>query len=227
MLRDDECLALVEQGVTRHPLDRPLLLAAVADPDVAWADRPLGVRDARLIALRCEWFGRWLDAVVDCAHCGQPLSLRVDLEAMGRCAPQAEAPVACGGMHFRLPTSRDLAFAAGCDGAEEATGALLSRLAIGDCDDAWSDERVAAIEAALEAADPLAQIMLDMACEHCGERFAAPLDIGAVFWDELTSHTARIVEDVHALATAYGWNEHEILAMSPSRRALYRRRIGA
>ena len=130
-------------------------------------------------------------------------------------------------MRFRLPTSRDLAFAAGCAGPEEAARALLARLTVDARVDGWPAERVAAVEAALETADPLTQVTLDVACEHCGERFAAPLDVGALVWDELAAHTATIVDDVHVLAQAYGWTESEILAMSPARRALYRRRIDA
>jgi hypothetical protein len=49
-LPDPHCLALYEQGLTRHPIDRALLLAATAD-GADWADRPLGERDAQLIAL--------------------------------------------------------------------------------------------------------------------------------------------------------------------------------
>ncbi|MBC7992310.1 MAG: hypothetical protein H7Z15_03590, partial [Rhizobacter sp.] len=56
-LSDNECLALVERGTPRHPLDRALLLAAVAEPGVAWADRSLGLRDACLMRLRSAWFG--------------------------------------------------------------------------------------------------------------------------------------------------------------------------
>jgi len=227
MLRDHECLTWVEQGVTRHPLDRPLLLAALADPDADWADRAVGRRDARLLALRCEWFGPWLDATIDCERCAKRLSLRVDLAAIGGCAAQDEAPVVCDGVRFRLPTSRDLAFAATFAGPEEAAKALFARLAIDARVDGWAEERITAVEAALDAADPLAQVTLDVACEHCGEHFAAPLDIGALLWDELAAHAAAVVDDVHALARAYGWSEPEILAMSSARRALYRRRIGA
>lgn len=224
--RDDECLELVQRGAMRHPLDRALLLATVAEPAVAWADRALGARDARLIDLRCEWFGRWFDALVDCECCGKALSLRVDLAAMLRCARRDETPVACDGVRFRLPTSRDLAFVAHEANAQAAVTALFRRLAVDGGIDGWSEDRVAAIDTALEAADPLAHIALDVACEHCGERFAAPLDIGAALWDELAAHAGRIVDDVHMLAQAYGWNEREILAMSPARRALYRERIG-
>ncbi|MBC7992234.1 MAG: phage baseplate protein, partial [Rhizobacter sp.] len=43
--------------------------------------------------------------------------------------------------------------------------------------------------------------------------------------DDLAAQAERVVDDVHTLAGAYGWNETEILAMSAARRALYKQRV--
>ncbi len=222
---DSDCLLLAERGATRHPLDRALLLAAVAQPEIDWADRPLGARDVCLIALRCAWFGPSFDAVLACKACGELLSLQVDLRRFAEPASESDSPVNVQGLRFRRPTTRDLAAITGRLDVDDAAEALLQRLALDGVPAGWSSDERAEVEAALDAADPLAHLTLDVSCEHCGHGFAAPLDIATALWEELAAHTARVIDDVHLLATAYGWTEPQILAMSPARRGLYKQRL--
>ena len=51
--------------------------------------------------------------------------------------------------------------------------------------------------------------------------WSAPLDVPAFVWAEVDAWTRRLLVEVHSLAAAYGWNEHEILALSPVRRLSY------
>jgi hypothetical protein len=74
----------------------------------------------------------------------------------------------------------------------------------------------------LEQADPLAETRISLSCPGCDHEWAEPLDIGAFLWEEIASRAKRLLVDVHALATAYGWTESEILSLSDSRRAFYR-----
>ena len=48
-----------------------------------------------------------------------------------------------------------------------------------------------------------------------------PLDVAAFFWTELNAWAVRLLREIHALASAYGWREADILALSPKRRDLY------
>jgi len=48
-----------------------------------------------------------------------------------------------------------------------------------------------------------------------------PLDIVAFFWEEISAKANRLLEEVHTLALAYGWNEMDILSMSVRRRQFY------
>jgi hypothetical protein len=230
-LADADCLLLAERGATRHPLDRALLLAHMAEPGTAWADQPLGARDACLIGLRCEWFGPWFDAVLACKACTQLLTLRLDLRRFVPVHAEADTPVEVAGLLFRRPTTRDLAAIAGRIGGadtndvDDATEHLCRRLAL----DPWPADGAApardAIDAALDAADPLADLLLELACEHCGQVQRAPLDIASTLWDEVSAEAARVIDDVHLLAGAYGWSEDQVLAMTPARRALYKQRV--
>lgn len=223
-LADADCLLLAEQGATRHPLDRALLLAHTAEPGTVWADRPLGARDACLIGLRCAWFGPRFDAVLVCKACGQLLTLQMDLRQFVP-AQWDDEPVTVAGFRFRRPTTRDLAAVTERIDVDDAAEQLCRRLAL----DAWLADGTApsreAIDAALDAADPLADLSLDVACDHCGQVQRAPLDIAATLWDELSTQAARVIDDVHLLAGAYGWSEGQVLAMTPARRALYKQRV--
>lgn len=220
-----QCLALWERGAARHPLDRALLLAAAAAPDVAWADRPLGARDAVLLALRCEWFGPAFEAQVGCPACGVLLAFTLDLQDFVQRAPQDDdAPVTVGASRFRRPTSRDLAPLVDAVDVDAAAQALLEGLAL-DGVRAWSTGERSAIEAALDAADPLAHVTLELACAHCAHRWPAALDIGSSLWDELAATAEQLLDDVHTLAGAYGWSEPEILALPPARRQRYIARV--
>ncbi|AGP60327.1 hypothetical protein [Streptomyces rapamycinicus] len=74
---------------------------------------------------------------------------------------------------------------------------------------------------AAERADPAADVTLNVACPECGEATPAELDIASYLWAELDHWARDLLLDVHLLATAYGWSEPQILALSPLRRRYY------
>ncbi|MCX4976625.1 hypothetical protein [Streptomyces sp. NBC_00620] len=77
------------------------------------------------------------------------------------------------------------------------------------------------IAEAAEAADPAADVTLNINCPECGTATRAELDIASYLWTELDAWARDLLLDVHLLATAYGWSEPEILALSPLRRRYY------
>ncbi|MEK8172977.1 hypothetical protein NKH77_40185 [Streptomyces sp. M19] len=74
---------------------------------------------------------------------------------------------------------------------------------------------------AAERADPAADLTLNIACPECGAATRAELDVAAYLWTELDAWARDLLLDVHLLATAYGWSEPEVLALSPLRRRYY------
>ena len=64
-------------------------------------------------------------------------------------------------------------------------------------------------------------IELQLACPDCGHPWAVPFDTVSFLWDEVGAWAERTLREVHLLASAYGWGEDEILALSPERRRRY------
>ncbi|MGW3652946.1 hypothetical protein [Streptomyces sp. NPDC000878] len=128
-------------------------------------------------------------------------------------------------VEFRLPGVADLAAAAR---AADPRGALLARClvaAVGDGVAVAADDLPVPVQRriaeAVEAADPGADLALNVACPECGAATRAELDIASYLWTELDAWARDVLLDVHLLATAYGWSEPEILALSPLRRRYY------
>jgi hypothetical protein len=110
----------------------------------------------------------------------------------------------------------------------DAPGALLRRcISVAkrgddDVDPASLPSGVAeAVARAMAEADPQAEVLLALDCPECGHRWSSPFDILSYLWDEIEDRATRLLREVHALASAYGWSERAILGMTARRRRLY------
>ena len=70
-------------------------------------------------------------------------------------------------------------------------------------------------------ADPAAEKRIEVICPACGVLTMALFDVVSFFWAEIEAWVTRTARDVHALASAYGWREADILGMGNARRQLY------
>lgn len=229
-MTDADLLRAWEQGRSAGPVARGLLLLAAAfpgrDPDEL-AALPVGRRDGLLLDLREQVFGPHVEALVDCPACGTRLEVEcttADLRAPDAAADFPAVTAAGVALRFRLPTSLDLLAAAAAGSVERARRALFERCVIPPDGLAAADlpaEAVGAVGRALADADPQAALALDVDCPGCGAAAAVPCDMVQFFWRELHAWAARTFREVHTLATAYGWPEDAILALSPRRRRTY------
>jgi rubredoxin len=223
-LTSAQLLALWEHGSTRHPLDRALLLFAQAVPELPaehLADRPLGECHAALMRLRWHSFGSRMLLWLDCPACGE----RMEFELLPEQLPAMQTPpesVEVAGQRYRCPTSRDLARVVGMTDSEQAAQQLLM-----DCaeDGAAAGEHREQIEAAIEQADPWADLSLSFQCPACGCEDAASFDVAGYLWEEVDVSARQLLNEVHLLAQAYGWSEAQILALSATRRGAYLARV--
>lgn len=232
-LQASDVLTLWERGAARHPLDRSALLAAAARPELpahAVVDLPLGAVNAGLLELRIATFGTVACCHADCGHCGERLEFEVDCPALLQSETEdaTSARVAeVAGLRVRAPSLRDLAAVAHCADATDGARRLLARCTLSGDGAQASDEALHAVERALEACDPNADLQIVLRCVACGHETGARLDAGTLLWDEIEARARALLNEVHQLARAYGWSEAEILALSPARRATYLAMVGA
>lgn len=229
-----ELLTLWEQGLSQTPLERGLTLVAAACPELSWEQvmqLSIGQRDHRLLTVREQQFGAQLVSVATCGACGEQLELSftVDQIRLPVLAVPAQIEVQQGDycVQVRLPNSQDLAALAQWPTAPlpELRRRLLERCLLSPVSE-LPEAMVEAIATQLATADPQADIQLDLCCPACGQTWQAIFDIGVFLWTEIHAWALRLLREVHILATAYGWSERDILAMSVQRRRWYLDLIG-
>jgi len=228
-----ELLGVWERFGALGPTERADALLGLALPGEHASDLPVGERDAHLLELRELLFGSSFDGAAECVRCGEPVEYSLSAETLAaerdRALPDDALELSVFGheLRFRLPTGADLAAAASAADVDGARTALLERCVVSATVDG-REEAAASLPAPVAAAlserlaqsDRLADVQLALTCPACDCAWTVVLDVGAWLWSELESWARRTVLDVHALASAYGWSEAEILALGP-RRELY------
>jgi hypothetical protein len=232
-----ELLTVWEHGVSQRPSQRALALLAVACTNEAPADKlarlTIGQRDERLLDLRERTFGPRLAAISACPACSEVLEFTVnaaDIRVAPASEPAETIDLAHAGyeLQFRLPNTLDLATVD--QSADRQTNSRhLLRRCVTSARRAGAEipaedlppEVVAAVSQRMAEADPQADVQLDLACPQCEHRWHSPFDIVSFFWSEINALALRLLNEVHALASAYGWSEAAILALAPVRRQAY------
>jgi hypothetical protein len=217
---------LWERCETCSAAQRALVLLAWALPDReidTLADWDLGLRDWHLLRLRRALFGSHLDGYTDCPACGERLEIALDARQLQDDVEPAPAPdYRCeDGQRYRLPSSRDLIAIGSIEDVDVAANALMERCAMGPLRVRSTSE----IEAALDSLAAERGFRLDLTCASCDEQWLFDFDPAGFVWEEIRARALELLDEVHQLASAYGWNERAILAMSATRRAAYLARI--
>lgn len=241
-LSASQLLALWEQGHGAPPYHLALLLLAGACPGQSMDDLAqlsIGRRDALLLTLR-EWtFGPRLAAVAACPACGEQVEFNVESADIRRIPPESGDDgfqLAENGyqVDFRLPCTADLKEASVQKDPDDVRAAILRRCIrkahrhSEEIDPEQVPEQLLeAVVAAMEKHDPQADMRFSLACPACGHGWSVLFDIVSFFWTEIRTWAPRTLQEVHQIASAYGWPEADILAMSPLRRASYLQMVGA
>ncbi|WP_068402965.1 hypothetical protein [Kribbia dieselivorans] len=191
--------------------------------------QPVGQAYAAALRLRVTLTSAPLEATAPCPQCGAVAEFAMDPAALlaehdatrprGVTLPAIRA--------WRVPTPDDLVAVADLPPAA-ARDALLRRCVSladppGDHDDParLPETSVADLEAAMMAADPLAEVRVDLVCPSCSAAFTCVADLGEFVWTEIETRARRLLHEVDVLARAYGWTEPDVLALSDPRRAAY------
>ena len=236
-----ELLRAWEACIGMHPAEKALYLLAFAHPEAKEELREIciGRRDALLLALREEIFGSILHSNAVCPGCGQMLDLEFRASDISS-APLADLPEEISlrfdefDILFRLPRAGDLLEISTFSDESRAKEVLLDRIIIevrkNGCCASWNDlppEAVKAVEERMALADPGGTTLIDIRCPDCEQSWTEVFDIVPFLWREIDAWAKRTLREIHIIASAYGWNEDEILSLSPLRRRIYLEMVGA
>jgi hypothetical protein len=214
-----DLLALQDAGEALSPPRRALLLAGQATGPALAADEPVGRVHARLLRLHEELAGPTLEGTVACASCGATVEFGVECsELLGAEGDIVADPPPLDGVAWRPVSYDDLAVAADAPDGHQAVAAVLARCAPGHATGNRAGELRPALSEAMAAADPLAEIELDLTCPDCSVPVRAELDVPAFTWAQVVTQAQALLVEVDALARVYSWSEAEILALSGARR---------
>jgi len=228
-----------ERGVNQHPVDRALtLLSACCEETTAeLAELSIGRRDARLLEAYERIFGPTLEGFAQCPQCGEQFEYRLSTRELALPLPATEQPMVvktaetC--LRLRPLNSLDLRAASDSPGVDRAFKLLLERCVMERDDrpgvslEDLPESALEQIASCLAQADPLAEILIDLTCCACSHCWQVLLDIEGFLWAKLSAMARRLLQQVHALARAYGWSESDIMALSAVRRQAYLEMVGA
>jgi hypothetical protein len=231
-----DLLTAWEEGLTQTPPRRALTLLMTAHPELP-QDRltklEIGYRNGLLIDLRETLFGPQLTGLASCPVCSERLELTLDVSdiKIGQSAePKTELSLSLPNyqIQYRLPNSEDLMLIERTNDLKQAENVLYERCVMSvehrgkrlNITELPSDV-LSQIETAMSEADPQAHVQLNLSCPVCRHNWLATFDIASFLWSEITAWAKRILKEVHTLASAYGWGERDILALSPMRRQYY------
>lgn len=234
-----QLLNLVDELTALEPLGRSVALwhAAEAErsPDLLWR-APVGCRDRALLDLRAREIGPTLELTQTCERCAEPVEFPAEVAALRLpTGPIDNTPfdVDAGDRRFRL---RHVSAADLLAVAREPRADLLLRCILADSAAEGPDRDEAppltatqrsAIDHALAAGDPQADIVFELDCPACKHHWSALLDIGEIVWTELQHRARRLLLEVDLLARVYHWSERQILELPSARRRHYLELAGA
>src|SRR6266851_564388 len=150
-----------------------LIVPAAEGTDVeSMASLPVGRLNSRLLELRRDLFGDGMEGLASCPACGQLVDLSFEvgeITAEPPADPPLVAELAGWSIEFRLPDSRDMQAAASCAGADAARLLLIDRCVLKVTSRSQTHpvadapaELIAAMEDAMAAADPQADVRFNL-----------------------------------------------------------------
>ena len=225
-LSGERILIAWERGLSMSEPWRPLALLEQSIPGSdlsSLAAMPLAERNARLLEVRALSFGRSIDAFARCPLCDASLEFELDTANLDIEAQATAEETWVEGeteMHMRLANTADLAAARDAVDDDEACALLLSRT-MGLASEQIDSNDHPDWLARFDQLNASAETRCVVTCDACAGRAEIDFDIAGFFWREVATAARRLLAEIHRLASAYGWSERSILAMSPARRLAY------
>lgn len=243
-LNGQDIVQIWEKGRGQSGLHRALVILEQAFSDCpreSVARLPIGQRDEWLFAVRTLTFGRRIPTLIACPLCGEQLEFEFEAAEVGvfvdsLSSPQSNEDTAITltlqdhpyMVEYRLLNSIDLAACDASGGVEAVRNALIRRCIVQASMDGIEvmanelpDGVIESLAKQVSDADPHALIEFDLNCPTCTAHWQSTFDIASYLWTEIDAQAKRLLREVHSLASAYGWSETDILALSDARRQFY------
>ena len=236
-LNSEDCLRIWEHTYAASPIGQALSILQVAHPESeydALADLPVGERDRSLLLIRQATFGDHFEAYDECPQCSKGVEYAFTATELRSESPAPDVVPALEleshqqTIELSPLTTRDL-LTINKQGEIDAMELLLQSNSLSANTKSWiltlepeqREDIATAIEAHLEQIDPLSNISFVSNCPYCPHEWEAPFDIGSFLWKEVSIEAKRLLQEIHILASRYGWSEREILRLSKTRRHVY------
>ena len=229
---EDELIVLEPAG---HPVVNLLRLACClaawhsTGEQVIWDELPAAELGAVALAIRQAWLGDMIRTEGFCADpaCREPMDIAFAISSYlahhrprpyrgvrpGRKAGWYE--LTNGGASFRLPTIGDLRAAVSAPDPE----LFLRERCVTPASVPSAVAR--RISRAMDAMSPSLDGPVTAQCPGCGGSVVFEFDPLTYALAELRDAASGLYEEVQLIASAFGWREHDILAMPRRRRARY------
>jgi hypothetical protein len=237
-----EVLQAWEDSLDLSPTRRALTLLSLISGDqtpAELAELPIGERDVGLMRLRAQLFGDEVEAFCACPSCGEELDVAFQLHSI--LAGATEATESAGGrptvtvnmegceVELRAPRSADIMAVYDEPDPARSAAALRNRLVLNVRQPGGGEPQppglpenlIDAVSAEISRLDPFANVELELTCAACKASWPTVFDVTGFLWAEVSAWARHMLRDVHTLARAYGWREHDILAMGSLRRQGY------
>lgn len=228
-LGEQDLLTIWEQGHGRSAIEQALLLLSVAhritdtSKVAKWS---IGYRDTQLFLLRVQLFGDVFVNHINCPNCNEKLEWEMKLTDF----PLPADPVSELALHtfdhgdyriqFQMPSTLDVAKAdpekilQACIKTIEKQGEELNLADL-------PSDGLEALGKEMERLEPIANLSFSLNCAACGHEWNSHFDIISYLWSEIENWAQHLLQEIVALARAFGWTEEQILRLSSRRRQLY------
>jgi hypothetical protein len=234
-LTGDLLLTAWERCAGEHDLDRAVTMLGLALPASSreqLSALPLGERNVLLLRLHEISFSPRLRGFARCSQCGEPLEFALaaglladELEARsGQCAVASGADEA---MQMRPVCTRDLLATLGEVDVARARDRLLALSVGAEPATGGALRTQPGVVKAFERINAAAELICTIACPACASAETLDLDLARFLWLEVRHAARRLMDEIDALASAYGWSERAIVRMSPLRRGAYLEMLNA
>lgn len=183
---------------------------------------PLARAAGEALAELRERVGPTLEAVASCPVCEELLDISLPLDEVLARSEVSAGSVRVDEVVVRGPTTADVLAALAC--AEPAATLRERCVTWPEGTTPYTDaELTARVADMAEQLAGAAGVSVRLECPACRGDVLADVDVVRLLTERVTEQAQGLLADVALLATAFGWSERDVLAMSPARLRAYLR----